>query len=258
MLDATRRHIKTSMQDMPCLLLVGGLGTRLRSVVPLTPKPLASVGNSSFLELLVRQLKRQGICRLLMCTGYLSDQIEREFGNGRAWDIAIEYSKEVSPMGTGGAVKLAEAHLKGASDFLVMNGDSFLEVDLPELIRFHHAREAFATIAVVRVGNAGRYGTVEMGPDGRVAGFTEKSGSELPGLINGGVYVFNRSVLEYFPEGPASLEKDVFPRLLSRGVYALEQKGIFIDIGTPEDYAKAQQICDRLNNAAQSRPRSSL
>jgi NDP-sugar pyrophosphorylase family protein len=193
-----------------------------------------------------------------MCTGYLADQIEREFGDGRAWDISIEYSKEPIPMGTAGAIKLAEAHLGGARDFLVMNGDSFLEVDLPELIRFHRDRQAIASIAVVGVENASRYGTMAVEPDGRVEGFTEKSGSELPGLINGGVYVFNRSALEYFPEGPASLERDVFPRLLAHGVYALEQRGMFIDIGTPEDYARAQQICDRLNEAAESHPQSNL
>ena len=246
------------MLDTPCLLLVGGMGTRLRAVVPQAPKPLASVGNRSFLELLVRQLQRQGFRRLLMCTGYLSDLIEREFGDGRAWDISIEYSKEPIPMGTAGAIKLAEAHLGGARDFLVMNGDSFLEVDLPELIRFHRDRQAIASIAVVGVENASRYGTMAVEPDGRVERFTEKSGSELPGLINGGVYVFNRSALEYFPEGPASLERDVFPRLLAHGVYALEQRGMFIDIGTPEDYARAQQICDRLNEAAESHPQSNL
>jgi D-glycero-alpha-D-manno-heptose 1-phosphate guanylyltransferase len=249
--------MNTSVLDMPCLLLVGGMGTRLRPVVPRMPKPLATVGNRSFLELLVRQLQRQGFRRLLMCTGYLSDQIEREFGDGRALDISIEYSKESHPMGTAGAVKLAEGYLKDIPDFLVMNGDSFLEVNLSQLMRLHREREAMASIAVVGVENASRYGTVLMDSDGRVAGFTEKSGSEFPGLINGGVYVFKRSALEHFPEGPASLERDVFPRLLSRGVYALEQKGIFIDIGTPEDYARAQQICDRLNNAVGSRPRSS-
>jgi NDP-sugar pyrophosphorylase family protein len=246
------------MLDTPALLLVGGMGTRLRSVVPLKPKPLASVGDKSFLQLLVRQLQHQGVRRLLLCTGYEADQIEQEFGDGRAWDIAIGYSRESNPMGTAGAIKLASEHIKDACDFFVMNGDSFLEVDLPELIRFHRERQAAASIAVVSVRNAGRYGAVVVDPGKRVVGFVEKSGSESPGLINGGVYVFNRSVLEYFPEGPASLERDVFPRLLDRGVYALEQKGIFIDIGTPEDYARAQEICSRLEAAAESHPKPAL
>jgi NDP-sugar pyrophosphorylase family protein len=242
------------MLDTPALLLVGGMGTRLRSILPLKPKPLASVGDKSFLELLVRQLQHQGVRRLIMCTGYLADQIEREFGDGRAWDIAIEYSRESNPMGTAGAIKLASEHIKGTRDFFVMNGDSFLEIDLPELIRFHRERGAAASIAVVGVENAGRYGAVVVNPDRRVVGFAEKSGSESPGLINGGVYVFNRSALKYFPEGPSSLERDVFPHLLDRGVYAIEQKGMFIDIGTPEDYARAQEICGRLQAAVESRP----
>src|SRR5208282_4780622 len=93
------------MVDTPAVLLVGGVGTRLRSVVPTTPKPLASVGDKSFLELLVRQLRCQGIRRLVMCTGYLADRVESEFGDGSGWGIEIKYSKETSPLGTAGAVK---------------------------------------------------------------------------------------------------------------------------------------------------------
>ena len=240
--------------DTPALLLVGGMGTRLRSVVPSTPKPLASVGSQSFLDILVRQLGAQGIGRVVMCTGYLADQIEGEFGNGRRLNIEIEYSKEMSPLGTAGAIKLAQSHLKDAADFLVMNGDSFLEIDLRRFARFHREHDGLATMDVVGVDDASRYGTVEVDARGRVTGFLEKAGSDRPGLVNGGVYLFNRQVLELIPDGPASLEKDVFPRLLSQGVYALEQRGMFIDIGTPEDYARAQQLSGCLVEAASSQP----
>jgi len=236
--------------DVPAVLLVGGMGTRLRSLLPSTPKPLASIGDRSFLELLVRQLRCQGLRRLVMCTGYLADQIEDQFGDGQMWNVEIEYSKEPQPLGTAGAVKLAQRHLKCASDFLVMNGDSFLEIDLKELIRFHRAHGGLASMAVLEVKNTSRYGTVQVGDTGRVARFSEKTGSDRPGLVNGGVYVFKQSAFDHIPEGPASLEKDIFPRLLDYGVYALEQHGIFIDIGTPEDYARAQQLCDRLYEAA--------
>jgi len=236
--------------NMPALLLVGGMGTRLRSVVPSTPKPLASLGKKSFLELLVRQLKHQGIRQLVMCTGYRAEQIESEFGDGSCLEIAIKYSKETNPLGTAGAVKLAQSHLGSVPEFLVMNGDSFLEVDLCQLVRFHRMHGGLVSMAVVAVENANRYGKVKVDSDRRVVGFSEKTGIDLPGLINGGVYVFDRSVLDYIPGAPASLEKDVFPRLLSKGVYALEQPGIFIDIGTPQDYARAQGICDRLYEAA--------
>jgi NDP-sugar pyrophosphorylase family protein len=236
--------------DIPSLLLVGGKGTRLRSVVSSAPKPLASVGDQSFLELLVRQLRHQGIRRLVMCSGYLADQIESKFGNGSAWDVTIEHSREQQPLGTAGAVMFAQQHLQGASEFLVMNGDSFLEMDFSQLIQFHRERAGIASMAVVPVQDAGRYGTVHVDALGRVNGFMEKTGSNVPGLINAGVYVFGRDILEHIPEGTVSLERDVFPRVLDRGVYAFEQRGMFIDIGTPEDYARAQALCEQLNVAA--------
>jgi D-glycero-alpha-D-manno-heptose 1-phosphate guanylyltransferase len=236
--------------DIKAVLLVGGLGTRLRSVVPFAPKVLASVGKRSFLELLVDQLRSQGICRLVMCTGYLADQIENEFGDGQAADLTIEYSREEQPLGTAGAVKMAERYLEGIPEFLVMNGDSFLEIDFRELMEFHRRQGAMATLAVVRAENASRYGTVEIDTSGRIRGFAEKTGSDMPGMVNGGVYVFSRAVFEHIARLPASLERDVFPRLLDHGLYAQEQHGMFIDIGTPADYARAQQLCESLSKAA--------
>jgi len=238
------------MHDVKAVLLVGGLGTRLRSLLPSTPKVLASVGKRSFLELLVGQLRSQGIHRLVMCTGYLGDQIENEFGNGQPWGVAIEYSREEQPLGTAGAVKLARHHLKNDSEFLVMNGDSFLEMDFHSFLEFHRSHEAMATIAVLQAKETNRYGTVHVEANGRVTGFAEKTGRDVPGLVNGGVYIFNHAVLECIPEQLSSLEKDVFPRLLDQGVYAQEQHGMFIDIGTPTDYARAQKLCDSLNDAA--------
>jgi NDP-sugar pyrophosphorylase family protein len=238
------------MFDVPAVLLVGGTGTRLRSVLPSTPKPLASVGDKSFLELLVLQLQSQGIRRLVMCTGYLADQIESVFGDGSEWKVAIEYSREQHALGTAGALKLAQPCLQETSSFLVMNGDSFLEIDFDELIRFHREHGGMASMAVQEVKDASRYGTVQIAAGSRVIGFTEKTGAGLPGLVNAGVYVFDRTIFEYIPEGPASLERDVFPMILGRGVYALEQRGIFIDIGIPEDYARARAAYDHLIDAA--------
>jgi NDP-sugar pyrophosphorylase family protein len=196
--------------------------------------------------LLIAQLRSQGIRNLVMCTGYLGEQIERKFGDGRSWGIAIEYSKELSPLGTAGAIKLAMKFLQAGSEFVVMNGDSFLEVDLRHLIRFHRKQAGFATMAVVQVKNAARYGTVHTDVEGRVIGFSEKAGLDTPGRVNAGVYVFDRSILEFIPEGATSLEKDIFPRILNHGVYALEADGMFIDIGTPEDYARAQVLREKL------------
>jgi D-glycero-alpha-D-manno-heptose 1-phosphate guanylyltransferase len=237
-------------KGMKAVLLVGGMGTRLRAVVASTPKPLASVGERPFLELLVRQLRHQEIRQLVLCTGYLSHEIEKELGNGRTWDVSIEYSKETSPLGTAGAVRLAEPLLRGVSDFLVMNGDSFMEMDFRELIAFHHRSGGLGSMAVVRMKNEMRYGTVRVAADGRVTGFLEKSAGDSTGLVNAGVYVFSQRIFEHLPEGQAGLEKDVFPRILDQGLYASEQRGVFIDIGTPEDYGRAQALCERLYEAA--------
>jgi NDP-sugar pyrophosphorylase family protein len=199
---------------------------------------------------LVRQLRYQGIRRLVMCTGYLAGQIENEFGDGHKWNVSIEYSKEPRPFGTAGAVKLAQRHLDGLPDFIVMNGDSFLEIDFSQLLRFHHSHGGLVSMAVGRANDSSRYGTVHVDASGRVIRFAEKSGSDVPGMVNAGIYIFSRAVLDHIPEMPASLERDVFPRLLDKGVYALEGRGMFIDIGTPEDYARAQELCDQLYEAA--------
>jgi len=236
--------------DTPAVLLVGGMGTRLRTVLPSTPKPLASLGEASFLHLLLRQLQIQGIRQVIMCTGYLADQIEREFGDGRDWDVSITYSRESQPMGTGGAVKLAQAYIGEAGEVLVMNGDSFTEVDFSDLFQFHRAKRGLISLATVKVDNASRYGTLRVDSNNRVLAFLEKTGSDAPGLINAGVYVFDRAVLDHIPDGASSLERDVFPRTIQHGIYALSTKGVFIDIGTPEDYVRAQKLHDELYAAA--------
>jgi len=226
------------------------MGTRLQSVLPRIPKPLARLGNMPFLQLLVLQLRSQGIRHLLMCTGYLGEQIEHEFGDGHRWDVNISYSLEPSPLGTAGALKFAERHLSHGIDFLVMNGDSFVELDFRQFIHFHQEHGGLISMAVRRVPNAARYGTVRFDTMNRIIGFTEKTGTAASGAVNAGVYVFSPMVLEHIPNSQASLEKDIFPRLLEHGIYAAEQDGMFIDIGTPEDYARCQKLCRSLQNAA--------
>lgn len=245
---------ESPLENIPVLLLVGGMGTRLRTVLSGKPKPLAPVGDVPFLELLVLQIHSHGLRRLVMCTGFHADQIQQEFGDGRKWNVTIEYSEETRPLGTAGAMKLAERFLSSAAEFVVMNGDSFLELDLQKLIRFHRETGGWASIAVRRVPDAARYGTVQLDRQNRVVRFGEKLGIQEPGLINGGVYVFNREVLAHIPEGASSLEKDVLPGLLEHGVFALEQNGMFIDIGTPEDYARAQSLYRSLSQAALAAP----
>jgi NDP-sugar pyrophosphorylase family protein len=230
------------------------MGTRLRSVLSDKPKPLARVGDVAFLELLVLQLRSQGFRRLVMCTGFRAGQIQQEFSDGRKWGVEITYSEETRLLGTAGAVKLAKPFLTETRDFVVMNGDSFLQLDFRQLLRLHRENDGCATIAVRRVPDAARYGTVQFDERNRVVRFSEKVGVPESGLINGGVYVFNRGVLEHIPDGPSSLEKDILPNLLQHGVFALEQDGMFIDIGTPQDYARAQDLYHSLSDAALLNP----
>jgi NDP-sugar pyrophosphorylase family protein len=253
--NATTPAGSTAMRpDLPAILLVGGLGTRLQKVLSSKPKPLAPVGNIPFLQLLVMQLRSHGVRRLIMCTGHLADQVETAFGDGRQWDVEIAYSKESQPLGTAGAVKFAEGYLKQDADFLVVNGDSFVELDVRDFVRFHREHGGPISMVVSRVPNAARYGTVHVDAQHRIVGFNEKTGNPLPGIINAGVYVFNRDVLDAIPEGPASLEKDLFPHFLQQGMYALEQHGEFIDIGTPEDYERAKELFQKLYQAAVAEP----
>jgi NDP-sugar pyrophosphorylase family protein len=235
---------------MKAVLLVGGLGTRLRSAVPSLPKTLASVGDRPFLELLVRQLGSQEIRELVMCTGYLAEQIQEVFQDGSDFGATIEYSQEIVPLGTAGALKLAQRYVQNESEFLVINGDTFLEIDFNEFIVSHRKHGSVATMSVVPVENSSRYGTVQVGADGRILGFLEKTGQNAPGIINAGVYVFSNAALALIPQGPVSLERDVFPLLMEQGFYAVEQRGMFIDIGTPDDYARARKMSDRIADAA--------
>jgi NDP-sugar pyrophosphorylase family protein len=221
--------------------------------MPASPKTLAPVGPTPFLRILVNQLSSQGIRRIILCTGYLAAKIEEEFGSGRELGVTIGYSRESSPLGTAGAVKFAERHVDGCSEFIVMNGDSFLELDFAQMLSFHREHGGPISIAVRSVADAARYGTVQTDDKLRVTGFREKTGEQTPGLINGGVYVFDREVFGYIPDGPASLERDIFPKMLEFGVYVFEQQGLFIDIGTPEDYARAQAIGESLREAADSK-----
>ena len=225
---------------MTTLLLAGGLGTRLRKIVSNRPKSMAFVANRPFLEYLILQLKRHNLTDIVLCIGYLGEQIQEYFGDGSKWGVHISYSYERKPLGTGGAIKLAEWLIK-EDNFLVMNGDSFLDVDLNRLIDYHVKREALATMALVEVEDPGRYGAVEMDENGEIKSFVEKEGSTKSRLINGGIYVLNREFFGYIPEGTVSLEKEVFPKLIGKGFYGMLTKGYFIDIGVPEDYKRLQE-----------------
>ena len=139
-------------------------------------------------------------------------------------------------------MKSAEGYLGESADFLVVNGDSFMEIDIPGFLRFHRQHRGLVSMAVRKVPDAARFGTVHMDASNEFLDSAKRPETHRLGLLMPACTCSERSVLKLIPQGPSSLEKDLFPKLLTQGMYALEQDGIFIDIGTPEDYARAQQL----------------
>lgn len=225
--------------SIPAFVLCGGLGTRLRDAVADVPKVLAPIAGRPFLELFVGALHRGGIRRVVLLAGYMADQVEAYVRGPlhRAYpDVAVDVSVEPAPLGTGGAIKHASRFIDGT--FLVLNGDTYVELDAAALLAAHRRAAAALTIAAVHVDDAGRFGAIDVRGD-EVLGFREK-GVSGPGLVNAGVYVIEPRVIETIPAGAAtSLERDTLPALLAHGapVRAVTLPGSFVDIGTPESWA---------------------
>ncbi len=221
-------------------VLCGGLGTRLRDAVADVPKVLAPIAGRPFLDLLVGVLHDSGVRRIVLLTGYLSELVEQHVAqNLRAQypDVELVISPEPAPLGTGGAVQHAARFIEGP--FLLLNGDTHLELDLTALVAAHHQAHALITIAVVHVPEAERFGTIDVGEDGRVRSFAEK-GHRGPGLVNAGVYVVEPRALAAIAAGVfVSLERTTLPALVAAGepVYAAVLPGSFVDIGTAESWS---------------------
>jgi len=243
----------------PVVILAGGLGTRLRSVVADRPKALAPVGAEPFLEIQIKLLARQGARRFVLCVGHLSQQLIDHFGDGRKLGVAIEYSIERDTLlGTAGALKLAQRFF--APDALVLNGDTYLALDFNGVLE-HHARRraaagAVATLVVAPVSDAQRFGTVLLdAATERLVAFREKQAAAAaePGWVSAGVYVLHHSVLQGVPDGvPCSLEREVFPQLLAGGktLAALVSQDTFYDIGTPDSLRAFDDYYGRVCGAA--------
>ncbi|MGZ3420129.1 MAG: nucleotidyltransferase family protein [Polyangiales bacterium] len=227
--------------SVTALVLCGGLGTRLRSVLADRPKILAPIAGKPFAHYLLGYLRGQGVERIVLCTGHGADQVEAYCGDGSAWGVRLAYSREQSPLGTGGAVKLAEPHIE-SDPFIVINGDSFLKLDVRRMLELHRLRSARISMALVNVPDRARFGAVELDGSGAISAFGEK-GHAGPGPINAGVYVIDRSVLASIASGVSvSIEREVFPQFAGAGLYGVEVPGNFVDIGTPESYAEAEAV----------------
>lgn len=223
------------------VILAGGLGTRLRPVVGDNPKVLACVRSKPFLAYLLEQIARANIKHAVLCLGYRGDQVRSALGDRYA-GVELAYSQESSPLGTAGALRLA-LPLIPTDPVLVMNGDSLCEADFPAFWAWHLAQRANATLLLTRVGDTCRFGRVQVDEEGRVLAFEEKDGRNTPGWINAGVYLICRRLIEEIPAvGAVSLERGVFPTWVGRGLCGYRSQGRFLDIGTPDAYAMAEQF----------------
>jgi D-glycero-alpha-D-manno-heptose 1-phosphate guanylyltransferase len=200
---------------------------------------MAPIHGKPFLEFVFEYLIKQGVSKVILSVGYRKDQIINYFDD-RYCPLKIEYAIEKQPLGTGGAVKLALEYCSQDNVF-VLNGDTYFIPDLQSVEKLHFQSKADITIAVKHLAKTGRYGLVQTDSAGRITEFREKDPLSGNGWINGGIYLLKKQAFESFPEGKFSLENDVFKESCSRfKMIAFHTEADFLDIGIPEDYAKAQ------------------
>ncbi|RJQ48184.1 MAG: phosphohexose mutase [Gammaproteobacteria bacterium] len=234
---------------MEAIILAGGVGSRLKAVVPDVPKPMAPINGRPFLEYLLNYWAGQGVSRFVLSVGYKCQIIE-EYFSARHKEAEVVYAVEEQPRGTGGGLLLALEGLRGSDSFLVMNGDTFFEVDLALMRRYHQDRRAEVTIALREVEANSRYASVEIDKDGKITAFDNRARTSGRALINGGVYLAERYAFAgMVPESnePVSIEDQLYPRMLVAGkrMYGFPSFGRFIDIGIPEDYRRAAALLPR-------------
>lgn len=225
------------------MILAGGLGSRLQSVLPDRQKVVGTVAGRPFLHHLLNQFADAGVGRFVLALGHHAGQVAEA---GRGWgrsDVEIVASVEPMPLGTAGALRHALAALR-SDTVLVANGDSYARADLAAMLAFHRARQARITLLLIPVRNADRYGRVRTDADGAVLAFEEKpvdAGDFAgPAAVNGGIYLMERAAVAAIPAGrPVSLEREVFPAYVGKGLYGHLQAVPFIDIGTPESWSAA-------------------
>jgi NDP-sugar pyrophosphorylase family protein len=231
------------LTGIDAVILAGGLGTRLSTVLPDQQKVLAEVAGQPFLGRVVDFYAAAGAARIVLALGHRAVDVQH-FARRHASMSELIASVEPEPRGTGGALRHALPALRSAT-VLVANGDSFAAVDLRAIVHFHHQRHSAITLALAVADDTARYGRVEVDSNGVVRSFVEKAAHApekrtVPGYINAGIYLMDRSIIETLPPDTAvSLEREVFPLWIGRGLHAVAARVPFIDIGTPDSWAAA-------------------
>jgi mannose-1-phosphate guanylyltransferase len=227
---------------MQAIVLVGGEGTRLRPLTDSIPKPALTLVDRPFLAYMVEWLGRHGVSEAVLACGFLPDVLRAALGEEERGGVRLTYVTEPERRGTAGAIRFAAEQLgeRLGERFLALNGDVLCDLDLGALIGAHEQRAATATLALHPVPDSAAYGLVDTDEAGAVLEFLEKTGEAVPGEVNAGAYVLERSVLDLIPPGrEVSIEREVFPRLVGEGLHGLLLEGYWMDIGTPGRYLQA-------------------
>jgi mannose-1-phosphate guanylyltransferase len=222
------------------VILVGGEGTRLRPLTSTVPKPVVPLVDRPLIAHMLEWLRRHDVDDVVLSCGFLATSVHNVLGDGSRWGIRLRYVEEPEPRGTAGALKYAEDLL--AERFLMLNGDVLTDLDLTAQVARHEATGATATLGLVPVPDPSAYGLVHLDDEGRVTEFVEKPPADQvdTNLISAGAYVLERSVLDLVPPDRAvSIEREVWPRLVGHGLYAVAHEAYWADVGTPERYLQA-------------------
>jgi D-glycero-alpha-D-manno-heptose 1-phosphate guanylyltransferase len=226
-------------------VLVGGLGTRLKSVVNDRPKVMATINGRPFLTYILDQINDAGLKDVILCVGYMGKYIEAEIGKTYR-RLSIRYSYEDESLGTGGALRNAHAFLN-SDTILIMNGDSYCQHNTESFVSFHKRGNAVASLLLTFVCDTSRYGCISINEQNHILAFEEKKSSTGPGWINAGIYLIDREIISEIPDKRfVSLEKEIFPFLIGKEFYGFMNDGRFLDIGTPEDFTKAGGFLENL------------
>lgn len=227
------------------ILLVGGLGTRLKPLTNESPKPMLPVAGLPVTEHQIIAAKRAGIHTLVLATSYLAEVFIPYFGDGSKWGIKILYAVEKEPLGTGGAIRNAAELLQGDEPIVIFNGDVLSQHSIADQIKFHEEKEAAVTLHLIEVDDARAFGCVPTDLTGQVTAFLEKMENPVTKFINAGCYVFSPDVINEIPLGEvASVERETFPALIAknRPVFGYKEQAYWLDVGTPAALFKGS--CD--------------
>lgn len=234
-------NLKTDTIDV--VILCGGKGERLRPLMSDRPKPLAEIDGRPFLDILIDYVASFGFRRFILCIGYMGDMLRQHYQNYKKGDVSLTilFSEEKKPMGTAGAIKNAQPFIK-SNPLLVMNGDSFCQLNLNEFISFHIKKKALFSIVVSNIHNTRNCGKVVLDKSGRVIGFSEKIKSKsASNFANVGIYLLDKVIFSEIPEDKKCLlEYEIFPKIVNKRFYGFITQEGFIDIGTPERFKQAQ------------------